>query len=347
MNSLDLSRLKAWFQREKRSLPWRESPSPYAVWVSEVMLQQTQVKVVIPYFYRWMEAFPTISALASASIDEVIKKWEGLGYYARARNLHKGAKYVMEHYRGSLPETKSQLLQIPGLGPYTSAAILNFAFHHKSAAVDGNVLRVMTRLLGIEDDISKVSTVNSIRNKLEQLLPDREPWVVSEALIELGAIICKKQPSCERCPVARSCHANLHSKQASLPFNSKKTVPTSLHRAALIISHEDRYLIQRGEAGRIMADLHYFPFIETELKEFCLDEIQESAASKYSLDLAPIRTLPSLTHSFTRYLVTLTPCLFFARKAPDIKGFQWRERKDLKSLAFCSGHREIARQLLV
>ncbi|MEX1013381.1 MAG: A/G-specific adenine glycosylase [Waddliaceae bacterium] len=343
MNSLDLSPVKAWFQREKRSLPWREDSSPYAIWVSEVMLQQTQVKVVIPYFQRWMEAFPTISALAAASIDQVIKQWEGLGYYARARNLHKGAKFVLENYQGVLPKTKEALLKIPGLGPYTVAAILNFAFHQKSAAVDGNVLRVMTRLLGIEEDISKVSTVNAIRAQLESLLPDCEPWIVSEALIELGAIVCKKLPKCELCPMHRSCKANLSDKQKTLPFNSRKTLATPLHRAALIISHEDHYLVQRGEKGRIMADLHYFPFIEMDFHEICINEIHRRASSQFSLDLTPIRKLPPFSHSFTRYQVTLTPCLFLAQEMPKIDGFKWS--CDLKSLAFCSGHREIAKRL--
>ena len=155
------------------------------------MLQQTQVAVVIPYFLHWMQRFPTIHHLAKASLDEVVKAWEGLGYYSRVRHLHEAAKYLVEHFNGQLPSEEEDLKKIKGLGPYTIGAILSFAFHQKKAAVDGNVIRVLTRYFGLEEDISKVATVNKLRQLAQELLPDEEPWIVNEALIELGATLCQ------------------------------------------------------------------------------------------------------------------------------------------------------------
>ena len=152
---MEIGKLKKWFLSNRRPLPWRENPSPYEVWVSEVMLQQTQVGVVIPYFKRWMQTFPTISTLARAPIEQVIKLWEGLGYYSRARNLHAGARYLLEFHGAELPDDPVALSRVKGVGPYTRGAILSFAFKQRAAAVDGNVLRVMARLLGIEEEVDK------------------------------------------------------------------------------------------------------------------------------------------------------------------------------------------------
>ena len=167
MSPKELIHLKRWFLDQKRDFPWRENPSPYAVWVSEVMLQQTQAAVVISYFERWMQRFPTIQALADAPLEDVIKEWEGLGYYARARNLHAGARYVVENYEGQLPANAEQLYKIKGLGHYTVGAILSFAFQQRKAAVDGNVLRVLARYYGITDDIGKSATVKKCKDLLK------------------------------------------------------------------------------------------------------------------------------------------------------------------------------------
>ena len=184
---LDFYPLKKWFLIEQRDLPWRKINDPYAIWISEIMLQQTQVAVVIPYYLKWMQRFPTIQALAEAESDEVIKMWEGLGYYSRARNLHAGARYLIEFFGGILPNNESDLAKIKGLGPYTIGALLSFAFHQKKAAVDGNVMRVMARCYELDDDIAKSKTQKKIRHLVEEILPEDESWIVNEALIELGA----------------------------------------------------------------------------------------------------------------------------------------------------------------
>ena len=184
--------LRSWFLSHGRKLPWRENKTPYRVWISEMMLQQTQVKTVLPYFERWMLLFPSIEKLAQAEEEEVIFAWEGLGYYARARSIHRGAKYLLKHHGGELPNSEEALLKIPGVGPYTLSAILNFAFERRSALIDGNVLRVLSRFYAIDDPIDLQKTKNKIKAALELILPEERPWIISEAIMELGATVCQK-----------------------------------------------------------------------------------------------------------------------------------------------------------
>lgn len=341
----DTPALKHWFLSEKRDLPWRNSPSPYAVWVSEVMLQQTQVSVVIPYFLRWMERFPTIVSLAAAPLDEIIKMWEGLGYYSRARNLHAGAQYIVEHYQGILPQDEEKLQKIKGLGPYTIGAILSFAFHKKKAAVDGNVLRVLARYYQIEEDISKPSTIKKLRVLAENLLPDDESWIVNEGLIELGATICQKKARCHQCPLKSSCKAYINHTVDQLPIKSAGPKTEYLYRAVAIILHKGHYLIKRGKEGEIMHDLHEFPFFETTVDGFTDMQLEQAIWQKYGLLVKLVQPLSTVAHSFTRYQVKLNPVLFESVKKTPIEGLDWISLVDLKRLAFSSGHRRILQQL--
>ncbi len=242
--------LKKWFLENRRDFPWRESPTPYAVWISEVMLQQTQASVVIPYFLRWMDQFPTIEALANADPEEVIKAWEGLGYYSRARNLHAGARYVQEHFHGKLPSDTESLSKIKGLGLYTIGAIQSFAFHQKTPAVDGNVLRVVSRYCMLKDDIKKPKTVAAIRKWIEMQLPDETPWVINEALIELGATICKRKPNCPKCLLNQTCLSFQHGLQEQLPIKGKPPVSISLYRIVAVIESNGRYLVKKEKKGK-------------------------------------------------------------------------------------------------
>lgn len=211
-----------WFEKNKRDFPWRRNPSPYEVWVSEMMLQQTRASVVVAYYERWIRRFPDVHALAKASRDEVLKAWEGLGYYSRARNLHDGARKIIEEFNGRLPFEKEKLKAIKGLGPYTIGAILAFGFQKNEAAVDGNVMRVLSRYFLIEDDLRSSRTQKMIWNRAERIL-ERGTYKTSEALIELGATVCTaKKPVCVQCPLKRRCLAFAEGKQESLPNKSKK-----------------------------------------------------------------------------------------------------------------------------
>nr|WP_213156898.1 A/G-specific adenine glycosylase [Parachlamydia sp. AcF125] len=333
--------LRRWFLEYKRDLPWRNRMDPYAIWVSEVMLQQTQVSVVIPYFERWMTLFPTIGALAEASLDRVIKAWEGLGYYSRARHLHEAAQFVLLHWNGQLPEQEEELKKIKGLGPYTRGAILSFAFHQKSAAVDGNVMRVLTRYFNLSDDVSKPKTVQMLRQLVLSILPDEGHWVINEALIELGATVCKKKAECQKCPLQSSCLAYRHGTVAERPVKSSKIQVIKLFRAVPIIQYEKKLLVKRGEKGKIMGDLYEFPYFEVNKEGIQIQEFKDKIYGSLKLSVKHQASIKMITHGFTKYHVTLFPEVFQSLVEPKVEGYEWLEIVELKKLAFSSGHRKI------
>ncbi|MCH9614601.1 MAG: Adenine DNA glycosylase [Chlamydiia bacterium] len=311
--------LKHWFFKNRRVLPWRNDPSPYEVWVSEVMLQQTQVSVVVPYFKRWMTLFPSVRALAKAELDAVIKCWEGLGYYSRARNLHAGAKYLLEHHGGEM--TEEALDSVKGVGPYTRGAILSFAFKQKAAAVDGNVIRVISRLYNIEEDVGLTSTKKEITAHVEALLNVKEPFVVMEALIELGALVCTKSPKCDLCPLKDTCLG----KGKNLPNKRQRVPVTKLQKRVAIVRFAGFTLVQKKDAG-VMQGLWEFPLFE-EVKMLRLCE---------SLALQPVK------HTYTRYHATLFPTVYRAFEKEEVPGYIWMPETSLEKLPFSAGHRRIA-----
>lgn len=337
----DHESLKHWFLQEQRDLPWRHNPTPYSVWVSEVMLQQTQVSVVIPYFERWMKRFPTIHELANAKLDEVIKLWEGLGYYSRARNLLEGARYVLENYHGNLPSTADELKKIKGLGPYTIGAILSFAFHKRTSAVDGNVIRVLCRYYQVAEDIAKPKTIEKIRKLADSLLPEEEPWIINEALIELGATICSKKAKCQTCPLNRSCSSYIQRTVEELPFKSQKIQTQKLFRTVAVLEFDKKILVKRGKKGEIMSDLHEFPYFETNSAKALSKKDLQSKLESWNLKVSAPQKMPIVKHSFTRYQVQLTPIYFKCQTNPIIDDYLWLTYEELNQLAFSSGHRRI------
>lgn len=345
MKTLDCARLKAWFIAEKRDLPWRQTTDPYAIWISEVMLQQTQVAVVIPYFLSWMQRFPSIHHLAQASLDEVIKAWEGLGYYSRVRHLHEAAHYLVEHFGGQLPKEEENLQKIKGLGPYTIGAILSFAFHQKKAAVDGNVIRVLARYFDLKDDIAKPATINKLRQLAQALLPDEEPWIINEALIELGATICQRKARCFACPLQGSCMGFQKGIVDQLPVKSKKIAVESLYRSVAVIRCGSTYLVKRGKKGAIMSDLYEFPYFEITKETFSPQQLQEQIEQLYAFNVIQQQILSEVSQGFTRYHVRLYPVLFECQQSRIVEEMDWLPYDCLKQLAFSSGHRRIFQQL--
>ncbi len=343
MPYFDWVALKEWFKNEKRSLPWRENPSPYAVWVSEVMLQQTQASVVIPYFEKWMRRFPTIQALAFASSDEVIKLWEGLGYYSRARNLHLAAKQLLQENQGKLPHDENALEKIRGIGPYTKGAILSFAFHKKAAAVDGNVLRVLARYFLIEEEIEKAKP--KITQLTQEILPDQEPWIVMEAIIELGAQICKKTPLCSSCPLKKSCLAHLHRKEMELPLKKKRKETTFLHRAVGVIACKGELLVGKVVGKRVMADLYEFPYVEVNHPKNREKGLLKKMEQEFNIRAQILQELSPVKHTFTRYVATLYPFLLKGPTKIEIPQYEWIPLGRLLTLPFSSGHRRILKEL--
>ena len=346
MDSFDHRSLSAWFLQEKRDLPWRSHPTPYAVWVSEVMLQQTQVAVVVPYFERWMQRFPAVKDLALASQDEVLKIWEGLGYYSRARNLYEGARYVLDNYGGEIPPNGDQLKKIKGLGPYTIGAILSFAFHQKVPAVDGNVLRVLARYYGIEDDIAKPKTIKEIWRLASELLPEEGCWIINEALIELGATICGRKARCKECPLRGTCQAYRQGMTDRLPIKSGQVKATPLYRAVGVIACRDYFLVHRVQEGKIMSGLHEFPYFETTQEGMKPDELRNAIQENHRIDVDVVGELPEVRHTFTRYRVRLQPVHFKCRDLAPVEDFEWRHFSEIVDLAFSSGHRRVLAHFL-
>lgn len=343
----DLSRLVSWFCLERRDLPWRRSPTPYAVWVSEVMLQQTQVSVVIPYFRRWLDRFPTVESLAAASTEEVIKLWEGLGYYSRARNLCAGARQIVNQWGGELPRTQRDLLTIKGMGPYTANAVRAFAFGEPCVAVDGNVLRVGARYFGISEAISKATVKRAIAERLEEGLPERSPQLAAEGLIELGATLClPRGAKCGHCPLQEGCSARATGRQSELPTVAKRAETIVLRRLVAVVAAGDQLLLLPGEPGKVMAGLYQFPYFDWGEREPSEADAIEAVQESYGLEVVESTPLLSVQHSFTRYRVRLLPWLLTVRTRRDLSGLEWHSVELCGRLPFAAGHRKLLSQVV-
>ena len=263
--SFPSSELLRWYEGNKRQLPWRETGNPYYIWLSEIILQQTRVEQGTPYFERFVSTFPTVEQLANASEDEVLKLWEGLGYYSRARNLHATAKLVARGYGGEFPSTYAGLLSLKGVGPYTAAAIGSIAFDLPVAAVDGNVYRVMARFFGITDSIDETSTKKHITELANCVLDTTQPGNHNQAVMELGATVCTpKQPKCESCPMNSNCVANAQGLQAELPVRSKKVKVRNRYFYYIVSEFDGKLPVKRRGEGDIWQGLYEFPMLETD-----------------------------------------------------------------------------------
>lgn len=256
--------LLTWFALAAREMPWRLSRDPYAIWVSEIMLQQTQVATVIPYFERFMQSFPSIAALAEAPQDQVLKHWEGLGYYSRARNLQRGAQYVMSECQGQLPQTLEAILKVPGIGPYSAGAILSIAFGQAVPAVDGNVIRVFSRLDALQQAFDQAPARRALTDRVQQVIPPHQAGDFNQALMELGALICKpRQPLCQSCPVHTHCQAYAEGQPEIYPYKGKKTQVKTLNlQVALIQDAQGRVLLQQQNQQGIFKGLWCLPWRE-------------------------------------------------------------------------------------
>jgi A/G-specific adenine glycosylase len=285
--------LLAWYRAQKRILPWRKNHDPYRIWVSEIMLQQTRVDTVIPYYLTFMEKFPTVQALAEAPEEEVLKCWEGLGYYSRARNLQAGAKMVMELYDGIIPDDKEAVSGLKGVGPYTSGAIMSIAFNRPEPAVDGNVMRVLSRFFCLEEDIAKPATRAGIEKLAAALIPEGAAGDFNQALMELGALICTpKSPGCLTCPVMEECEGRLAGRELELPIKTKAKPPRQEYRAAALIwgngENEGKLLVRQREGKGLLAGMWELPHLL--LPPLAADWFAEEA-SKEQPELAEMLTV--------------------------------------------------------
>ncbi|MCD8327210.1 MAG: A/G-specific adenine glycosylase [Lachnospiraceae bacterium] len=286
-----------YFKENKRCLPWREDPKAYHVWISEIMLQQTRVEAVKPYYQRFLEALPDVEALAKVQEERLLKLWEGLGYYSRARNLQKAARIVMEEYGGSLPREKAELLKLPGIGPYTAGAISSIAYGKVAAAVDGNVLRVLSRVFADDRDIGQDGVKKDYEALLEQAMSREYPGEFNQAMMEIGAMVCvpNGQPRCEICPLSPFCEASRTGTQAKYPVKAPKKARKIENRTVLILRDEKRIAIRKRPARGLLAGMYEFPVMEGYVSvQQVIDDLKEKG-----IHAVRIRPLESAVHIFT------------------------------------------------
>ena len=339
--------LLAWYRKHRRNLPWREHPDPYRVWVSEIMLQQTRVDTVIPYYHRFLKRFPTVTALAEASPDEVLKAWENLGYYARARHLHKGAQVIVDRYSGRIPNTPEALTAIPGIGPYAAGAILSIAFKQPVPAVDGNVRRVLSRLFSVREPAGRTEALKIIHSLAVSLIPKKAPGSFNQALMDLGATICTpKSPACSDCPLQRICKARQEGLQEALPQSEKKpAVPHKRMAAAILQDRRGRVLVVRRPPSGLLASLWKFPGGILNSGETLKEGLTRTVYEETGIRIQVGGRITSFRHAYTHFRITLF-AFRCTRKSggPRVSASRewiWANRDDLKRLAFSRAERAV------
>jgi A/G-specific adenine glycosylase len=298
-----------WYQTHKRDLPWRRSKNPYYIWISEVMLQQTRVDTVIPYFHRFVDQFPTVEALATAPEENVLKAWEGLGYYSRARNLQSAVREVHERYEGIVPQNKADISALKGVGPYTSGAILSIAYNKPEPAVDGNVMRVLSRYFLIEEDIMKPSTRTIMEKLARELILEGTASDFNQALMELGAMVCTpRSPHCLTCPVMAHCSAREAGMEEALPIKKKAKPPRPELRAVAFIEgtgeHAGKWLIRQRPQEGLLARMWELPHVEWpssgwQSDEDNMSELRKALAEQEQIGIQPDEWFMDTEHIFS------------------------------------------------
>jgi A/G-specific adenine glycosylase len=345
-------KILVWFQEHARDLPWRTTYSPYHVWISEIMLQQTQMDRVIDYFNRWIARFPTIADVASADEEDVLKLWEGLGYYTRARNIMRTATILMKDHSGEMPAEYDTLLRMPGIGNYTAGAIMSIAFNEEYPLVDANIERIFARLFNLDKPVKEKKTHAFIWRKAEELLPQGRAREFNQALMELGALVCiSRNPRCSICPIRNECQA------FSLDVVSKRPVLQSpprtifIEMATGILKHENRILIQKRKSKGVWANLWEFPGGRLEPGETPEMALVREYREETELAVASLQKITTVHHSYMNYRVTLH-CYFCSladdRYEPVLHGaqeYRWIEPDELLHYAFPSGHRKLIAHL--
>lgn len=337
-----------WYQEHKRDLPWRNTSDPYAIWVSEIMLQQTRVDQALPYYNRWMDAFPDIKSLALANRHHVLMLWEGLGYYSRARNMHDASKMIWKELNGVFPTNYDALLKIKGIGPYTAAAISSIAFNQPKAVVDGNVIRVISRWSGIEGDVSKTSVVKEIQILADTLIDASEPGEFNQAMMELGATLCTpKNPKCNLCPVAFSCIATQTAKTSIIPYKApKKKIPHHHIVVGVCADTSGNLLIALRPEEKMLGGLWEFPGGKVESGESLHDALKRELLEELSVEISihPIK-LSEIKHTYSHFKITLHAFYCFITSGEPIpkasKILKWIKPEELDNHPFPKANRTL------
>lgn len=299
-------KLLAWYERHARNLPWRNVRDPYAVWVSEIMLQQTRVETVIPYFRRWMERFPTVADLAAASEQEVLAVWEGLGYYSRARNLHRAARIIMREYGGQLPRDLAALRRLPGVGRYTAAAIASMAFGMDVATLDGNLKRIFARLFNVEDAIDTPQGEARLWALAEEHLPRGRAGDYNQALMDLGATLClPRAPRCLLCPVSEFCQARALGVQEARPVRQPKREVPHYTVTAAVIQRQGRVLLAQRRREGLLGGLWEFPGGKVEMGESLPEALRREIREELGVEIKVGDSFGVYRHAYTHFRITL------------------------------------------
>ncbi|MDP2965230.1 MAG: A/G-specific adenine glycosylase [Pelolinea sp.] len=299
-------KLLAWYRKNGRRLPWRGVADPYRVWISEVMLQQTQVDTVIPYYSRWMQRFPDLAALAAVEEQEVLRVWEGLGYYSRARNILRCAKILVQDYAGELPKDVDKLKALPGIGAYIAGAIASIAFQIKAPALDGNLKRVLARLAEFKLPVTGDKSSRVLRNTLMGILPESNPGDFNQALMDLGATVClPRTPLCAACPLTAECVAFQKGCQNELPVKNKKAQIPHYQVVAAVIVIGNKVLIDKRNSGGLLGGLWEFPGGKVEASETLAEALQREITEELGVKIEVGESLGSYNHAYTHFRVTV------------------------------------------
>ncbi len=322
--------LLQWYDQNKRTLPWRDIDDPYATWISEIMLQQTRVETVLSYFPRFMALFPTVEALASAPEQDLLKAWEGLGYYSRARNLQKAARQIVNSFGGQLPHTTAELSALSGIGPYTAGAIASIAFSVRTPAVDGNVMRVVSRLKGIREDIGIPSVSKRLYEEAAALVPEDRPGDFNQAMMDLGATVCTPgTPACEKCPLAGCCDAYAAGDADLLPVKLKASAPKQVAMGVGLVIADQHVLVQQRQE-KLLGGLWVFVLLEDGGTPKAMKAHLRSLglSANYQGDLGEAR------HVFTHRVWNMRLMHFTAAGAAPVKDARWISLDELNKLPF-------------
>ena len=344
------SRLLDWYRHNGRSLPWRGHPDPYAVWVSEIMLQQTRVETVIPYFEKWMRLFPTVVELARVSEQDVLNAWEGLGYYSRARNLHKAAKIVVEKFDGELPRDLKALIRLPGIGRYTVGAIASIAFGMDESTLDGNLRRVFSRLFDVSEPADSPAGEKILWRLAREHLPEGQAGDYNQALMDLGATICSpKNPGCQICPFVEFCAARLNGVQELRPvLKPKKETPHYIHVAGVIVGRMDnpahaQVLLAKRPSKGLLGGMWEFP--NGRVGGEPAGGLEPALDTGYNLKVKRGQALGVVRHAYTHFRVTVHVYCCELVYMSDNKSLKWVKLKELENYPMGKVDRQIARML--
>ena len=340
-----------WYDRVQRLLPWRGETDPYRIWVSEIMLQQTRVETVIPYYHRFLQRFPDLQALAGASEEDVLSAWQGLGYYSRVRNLQRGAREVVARHGGKIPDSPPELRALPGIGAYTAGAILSIAYHQAEPAVDGNVLRVFSRLLKIEEPVETPRTKHRIEAAVRAMMSTVPRYgEITQALMELGAMVCiPRSPRCEDCPWAEGCIARQQQLQALLPKKKSLPPPRIVEVLTGILIADDRVLAVKRPANGLLAGMWEFPSVEKADAGVTLPEEQLlfTRFSSLGQEVTVNAKERELTHIFSHreWRMRIFSCRAIRVAEPLPENALWVDKEQLSKLIWAGPHRKLAAEV--